>query len=309
MPMGGAELQTLMPMTPNQRRSIAYPAALAVVAGLGWAATYRTEADFLTLLSSASIHAELAASIPADADSADGRALRSKLLGDAHDFLERAERVEPGTSGGRQIRAFLAMIEGDAARAAELYAEARSLPDCTPDQLGRLVMHEAKALSNAGRVEVALQLLDAHGAQRRPEDAVPWSALRARLLFRAGSVEDARAEARSLAAFADPAGEACSTAAALLEGMGDFGAAEAAYRKSGLGNEMQDYVIARLKLRAGETDRATSLLGQSVETGDPAVLRQMRRDQELWVGAIGNEDFDRLTAPSGQPAAPTTVGR
>jgi hypothetical protein len=72
---------------------------------------------------------------------------------------------------------------------------------------------------------------------------------------------------------------------------------------------MQDYVIARLKLRAGETDRATSLLGQSVETGDPAVLRQMRRDQELWVGAIGNEDFDRLTAPSGQPAAPTTVGR
>jgi hypothetical protein len=187
MPMGGAELQTLMPMTPNQRRSIAYPAALAVVAGLGWAATYRTEADFLTLLSSASIHAELAASIPADADSADGRALRSKLLGDAHDFLERAERVEPGTSGGRQIRAFLAMIEGDAARAAELYAEARSLPDCTPDQLGRLVMHEAKALSNAGRVEVALQLLDAHGAQRRPEDAVPWSAHRARLLFRAGS--------------------------------------------------------------------------------------------------------------------------
>jgi hypothetical protein len=86
--------------------------------------------------------------------------------------------------------------------------------------------------------------------------------------------------------------------------MGDFAAAEAAFRKSGLDSEMQDYVVARLKLRAGDTDIATSLLGQSLQSGDPEVLRQVRRDEELWVGAIGADSFGRLTSQPAQPAAP-----
>jgi len=100
----------------------------------------------------------------------------------------------------------------------------------------------------------------------------------------------------------------CLVIAMLLEGVGEFAAAESVYRKSRVGNDMQNYIAARLKLRAGETDRASSLLRQSVETGDPEVLGQLRLDEELWIEAVGTEGFEKLTTSTGDPATPG-VGR
>lgn len=294
-------------MSPHQRRLLGYPLAVCLVAFLVWAAFFhRAEADFSTLVGSASVHAELAASIPAD--KAEGRAIRDDLITEARSFLERAERVEPGQSAACQVRAFLAMLEGDSDGAAALYAQSRTLPGCTDDQLGQLVMHEAKALSNAGRFGDALGLLDDHRSERREEDVFAWDALRVRILFRSGDLVRARSEAVLVAGLAASGSDECLTAASLLEGLGELTEAEASYRKAGLSNELQNYVSARLKLRAGETDRASSLLRQSVETGDPEVLEQVRLDEELWINGLGAEGFRRLTTSTGEPSTPG-VGR
>lgn len=290
-------------MTAKSQRFLLYPVAAAITAALLWAGfVFEAEADFGTLISSASLQAEIAAGIPADQP--EGRRIRDELTREAHAFLERAERVEPNTSAACQVRALLAMIDGRHGEAAELYARARELDGCTPDQVGRLVMHEAKALSNAGRFDDALRLLARHEGDRRPEDGFAWDTLRVRVLFRAGREDVARSSAIAVAERAAPMSHECFAAASLLEDLGAYAAAEAAYAKSSDDNELNQYLVARLKLRAGETDTASSLLRQSVRTGDPEVLRQARLDEGLWIDALGTEGFEELTTSTGDPAAP-----
>lgn len=292
-------------MNPNTRRLLGYPLAAMIAGGLGWLAFgYEPEADYLTLLNSANIHAELAASIPADTTNVEGRALRDRLIGEAYQWLARAEAVEANTSACGQVRAFLASAEGRPRVSASLYRQCRELPDTAPEQVGPLALREAQALSNADDFAGALRVLEEPVMKGPSVDATQRDALRVRVLFRAGQTTQAQLVAESMVARSAAGSEPCRVAASLLESLGAYSASEAGWRKAETDESIQEYHFARLKLRASESEEARVLLERSLSNHNPDVLRRMAEDKQLWVAALGDEQVQELLrSPTGTPAA------
>ncbi|MBI5852239.1 MAG: hypothetical protein HZB39_14590 [Planctomycetes bacterium] len=294
-----------MLMNPRTTRFLVYPTAAALAGVLGWIAFgYEAEADFGTLIQSASIHAELAASIPADSPKPKGLELRNKLIQDAYGWLERADRVSPNSPEGCQLRAFLAMTEGRPLDAAMLYRKCRGLANCENAQYGPLAMHEAKALSNAGHFEDALKVLADSAADVAVEQRPERDLLTARILWRGGRVDQAVAAVKSVIETGAEGSSVCREGAALLEAMGEYGPSESAWRKSETVDELERYHVARLKARAGKVEEARENLERAVGSGNPEVLRRMAQDDELWAAAIGEQRLQELSgAVSGTPAS------
>lgn len=295
-------------MDDTNRRLLAYPIAAVIVGGLSWLAFgYRAEADFMTLVQSASIHAQLGASIPADTKKPDMIALRQKLLREAREWLARAEAVEPGTAAGMQVEAFLAMTDGHDREAATLFRRCRSAHDVTSDQLGELNLREAQALSNATDFKAALGVLDEKVSPLTEEVALARESLRLRVLVRAGRGEDAQRAAEAMVDSHAEGSEGCRVAASMLEGLGAWSAAEAGWRKGETDPSVEEYQVARLKLRSGHAEEARELLTHSVTDRNPEILRRLANDRQMWEATFGAEDVGRLLETT--TATPATVGR
>lgn len=292
-------------MNPSLVRFTVYPTAAAIVGALGWVAFgYRAEADFATLIGSASIHAELAASIPADTPKPEGQALRKKLIADAYGWLARAERVESDSSAACQIRAFLASTEGRPLDAAMLYRKCRTLENCTPEQHAPLAMHEARALSNAGRFGEALEVLAQSTGDLAEDQRPARDLLRARILWRGGQHDAAIGAIEAVVAVGVEGSESCREGASMLEAMGAYGPSEAAWRKSETVAELEQYHVARLKVRAGDVETARETLERAAGSGNPEVLRRMTQDDRLWIAALGEKRYQELSgSAASEPAA------
>ncbi|MGA0058545.1 MAG: hypothetical protein ACO3RU_03065 [Planctomycetota bacterium] len=289
-----------MTLSPLARRLIAYPLAVAAAVSVWCYGFGEVEADLETLVGSASVRAGMAQQM--DASSPDGAALRARLLAEAGDLAARAAAVDPEAALVLETQAFLSLLDGEATEAARLYGAARSASDCEAVHRDLLVLHEAKAWSNAGETGRALRLLSAAPPATRAAVALPREALRVRILTRDSQRDEAIAVARALA---DQSwGTAAETAFELLEAIGAWDAAEEALAKSRWQRPVQDYFLARLKLRSGHTDTAGSLLERSIGTGDQEVARQCRRDRDLWVAGIGAERLDRFMTPRAELATP-----
>ncbi len=282
-------------MNATTKRWIAYPVASAVAGALVWYCYIRpVDAEYMTLLGSAQLQAGLASGISADTTNADGKALRAKLLADANDWLDRAERAEPGAIETAQLRAWIVLLEGDHAGAARQYQAIHDRPDCSPELKEQTVQNMAKVWSIAGDHQRGLAVLDRYPPAGEP--SIARQALRVRLEFKAGQPGRARDEAVALAA--GDSEDARLTAAVLLESMGEWQSAEAAYRRTD--GELRDYRLARLKLRAGETDTAVELLDRAVAQGERASDRPSRPTGSSGPNARANGS-SRLLRPTAPP--------
>ncbi|MGE0143857.1 MAG: hypothetical protein AB7I19_08090 [Planctomycetota bacterium] len=291
-------------MNATTKRLLAYPLSLGIIAALGWLAFgYRAEADYGTLLSSASIHAELAAAIPADSTKSGILELRARLIRESYEWLARADRVEADTVDAAQLRAFLAMTEGRPGDAAELYRACRSRADVDAEFLAPLALHEAKALSNAGDFEGALTVLESKVGSPTPLQTTEREALRVRVLHRLGRESQAISAAEAMITAGGEGDVACRMAAELLESMGAYGPAEAGWNKAETDQEVRSYHLGRLKVRAGDKSEADRLLVSALHDRDAEVIRRLENDRRLWSEVVGEERVSELLASTGEASA------
>ena len=289
-------------MDANTKRCVAYPAAAAIIGGLLFLGFgYESEADYGMLVGSAGVQAELAAAFPGDGDGAE---LRRELLSQAESYLARAAAVRPDGAAVLEIRARIAGIRGRMLEAARLYREARELPGCPADARGALALNEARALLLGLDYERAIAVLEGFPPSADQETKSESRLLHARVLRRSGRTEEARRAAISIVGSSAPGDRSCVGAALILEDLADWRAAEDAYRKAHPQGPLRDYCLARLKIRAGEIDRALELLKRSVDGSGPMVRRLLRQDREIWAPCAGDERFRSLQAPSGEVLAP-----
>jgi hypothetical protein len=293
-------------MNATTKRLLAYPLSLGIIAGLGWLAFgYRAEADYGTLLSSATIHAELAAAIPADSTKPGIQDLRARLIRESYEWLARADRVEADTVDAAQLRAFLAMTEGRPGDAAELYLACRSRTDVEAEFLAPLALHEAKARSNAGDFEGALAVLESKVGSPTASQSTELDALRVRVLHRLGRESQAISAAETMIAAGGEGDASCRVAALMLESMGAYGPAEAGWSKAETDREVRSYHLARLKVRAGDKVEADRLLVSALHDRDAEVIRRLENDRRLWSDVVGEERVAELLAATDEaPAAP-----
>lgn len=289
-----------MKLSPRTRRLIAYPLAVGIAASVAWYGFREVAPDVPTLVGAASVRAGMAQQI--DPASPDGAKLRAELLGEAEELAARAAAQEPGSALVLETRAFLTLVGGDSRDAARLYGLAREAADCEPIHRDLLALHEAKAWSNAGEVDRALAVLESTSSPDSELIALDRESLRIRLLSRGSRVREAVDAALALAE--QPWAGSAESAFQLLEAMGAVEAAASLIPKSPWGRALQDYFLARLKLRSGDTDTAGSLLERSLATGDQEVERRFRRDRDLWVAGDESGRFEQLMTPRAELATP-----
>ncbi|MDA0932374.1 MAG: hypothetical protein O3C51_02850 [Planctomycetota bacterium] len=289
-----------MSLSPRTRRLIAYPLAVGVAASVAWFGFREVVPDVPTLVGAASVRAGMAQQI--DPASPDGARLRAELLAEAEELASRAAAQEPASALVLETRAFLALVSGDAGEAARLYGLARGASDCEPLHHDLLALHEAKAWSNAGEVDRALAVLESTSPPDSELIALDRESLRVRLLSRGSRARDAVDAAIALSD--QPWTGSAEAAFQLLEAMGALDAAASVLPKSPWRRALQDYFLARLKLRSGDTDTAGSLLERSLATGDQEVERRFRRDRDLWVAGDESGRFEQLMTPRAELATP-----
>jgi tetratricopeptide (TPR) repeat protein len=289
-------------MNESSRRLIGYPLAAMVAGGLVLCGLYEAEADYGTLIGSATVHAELAMAIPADTKNVTARDLRVRLLEQASDWLARADAAEPAAALTDEVAAFIATARGDHALAALRYGRAAGRPDCTDAQRITMRLNQARALSNVGGFEQALAALGQLPRQLPPEVSRSARRLEARLLARAGRFADALRAARQVAGQSPSAPAEIVETAALFEELGDATAAESLYRQIPDDMASVNYYLARLKLRAGRIDSAMELLERAVTISRPKVHGFLQRDRAAWDVCSGSERFRSLSEPDGNAA-------
>ncbi|MBK8976509.1 MAG: hypothetical protein IPM29_11380 [Planctomycetes bacterium] len=286
-------------------RTLLYGGGAVVVGGLCWLGFFReVDADYLTLLNSATVHAQLAATIPVATTDVSGRELRARLTAQAESLLVRAERQDPQASGVWQLRGWIAANDARYDDSASCYLRARDAMDVSPADRRRLSIFAAQSCSNAGRFADALALVEEGQAQRSGDELLGADLFRARLLGRMEQTVDAIAVARGVSAAADDGSRVAQEAVSVLAALGDFAGAEAACAHAYPEQPVRDYHVASLKARSGESDNAVRLLESSLESGHPQVRSLLEQDQELWVAVAGESALQRLLEPTVSMPAP-----
>ncbi|MCR9243383.1 MAG: hypothetical protein NXI31_00015 [bacterium] len=290
-------------MNQTVSRALLYGGAVAALAGIGIGmAVVESEADTMTMLSSADVQLRLAYGIPATDKNGQPMPAREQMIRESIDLLERAEKATPGMAVTAEFRGFAHMLQGEFAEAAVCYARARDCDDCGDEQRDVLAFNEARMLRRAGRHEAALATFEEHavaldsrfGAQRRIEQA---AVLRE---------TERHAEASQVLAsvLADTTVEPMAWVQAGQELMllGDTAGAETAFRQAVEQAPLADYYLAQLKLAAGEVDSAFESLERAVAGAPADVRRLVREDPDAWQRLAGDERFQELTGHV--PASP-----
>lgn len=283
-------------MNQSMSRILLYgSAALAISAGaIAWATT-STDADVVTLLSSADSQLRLAHAMPA-VDS-DGNRLDSRdvMIVSAIEQLVKVERNEPGLAVTAEFRGFAHMLQDEFAAAAACYQEARACSDCGDEQRDVLIFNQARMLVKAGHPERALALfaankasLDArYGHQRRLEEAAILSGLN----------RPSQAVVRLDIIRSD---ESASPMALLQAGrafanLSCFEAAEDVLGRTRKELVIADYYLAQLKLSQGQTDISMELLERVSKARPIEVRRMLLNEAEAWSAVSKDARFQELS--------------
>ena len=278
------------------RRTLLYGSATIVIAGIAiaWANT-STDADVMTLLSSANSQLCLAHAIPPVDQDGNRLHQRDVMIVDAIKQLETIERSEPGLVAVVELRGFAHMLQGEFASAAARYEDARFCEDCDDEVRNVLTFNQARMLAKAGQGDEALQVFEANkealdarfGHQRRLEEAA--------ILRKLGRTNEAVDRLDIVVN-----DEAVSPLARLQAGreyleLALFGPAEKAL--NGIQNEIAiaDYYLAQLKLRQGHTDTCIELLERASKVRPAEVRRMLREEAEVWSDVAHEVRFENLS--------------
>lgn len=290
-------------MNESMSRVLLYGGAIAAIAGIGIAwANASTDADVMTMLSSADSQLRMADAIP-PVDKA-GKRLdkRDDMIVDAIKQLQKVEKIEPGMAVTAEFRGFAHMLQGEFANAAACYGDARTRADCGDEQRDVLTFNQARMLVQAGESEQALLVFAAnktaldgrYGHQRRLEEAA--------ILRELGRVNEAvdRLDIVMLDEAAAPL--ARLQAGREYSAMGLFGPAEDALKSIQNEIAIADYYLAQLKLRQGQTDTSLELLERASKARPTEVRQLLRQDAATWSAVAQNVRFQELAKP--KPASP-----
>lgn len=283
-------------MNQSMSRVLLYGSAALAISGLAIAwATTSTDADVVTLLSSADSQLRLAHAMPAFDSNGNRLDSRDVMIVSAIEQLVKAERNEPGLAVTAEFRGFAHMLQGEFAAAAACYQEAGSRSDCSDEQRDILIFNQARMLVQADEPEQALALfaaneasLDArYGHQRRLEEARILSGLNSptEAVVRLDIIRsDERASPMALL----QAGRAYAS-------LQYFEAAEDVLRRTRKELVIADYYLAQLKLSQGQTDISMELL-ERVSKARPIEVRRMLLDEaNAWSAVSTDARFQKLS--------------
>lgn len=290
-------------MNESMSRVLLYGGAIAAISGIAiaWANT-STDADVMTMLSSADSQLRMAHAIP-PVDKA-GKRLdkRDDMIVAAIEQLQRVETVEPGMAVTAEFRGFAHMLQGEFANAAACYADARTREDCGDEQRDVLTFNQARMLVQAGKGEQALQVFEAnktaldsrYGHQRRLEEAA--------ILRELGRTNEAVDRLDIVVKDDGAMPLARLQAGREYSAIGLFGPAEEALKSVQNEIAIADYYLAQLKLRQGQTDSCIELLERAAKARPTEVRQMLRQEAEAWSAVAQNERFQELSQP--KPASP-----
>ncbi|MBL8749598.1 MAG: hypothetical protein JNK78_10595 [Planctomycetes bacterium] len=279
------------------RRVLLYGTAALLLGGLGVAwATKRSEADVVTLLSSADVQLRLAHAIPPKDKDGVELSSRAAMIADAEKSLEIVERLEPGKAVTAEFQGFARMLRGDYEGASAAYARALQCADCGDEQRDVLVFNRARVLAQAGHRAEALEVFAAAAAALDARFGPQRSLEEATILRQLGRRVDA--EKRLDQVVRDTAVAPMASLQAGIEylALGHDDKAEAALVRASSAVPIADYHLARLKLRRGEVDTSLQLL-ERVSKVVPAEVRRLLRDEaDAWRSLAELPRFRELSA-------------
>jgi hypothetical protein len=299
-----------------KRRCALYGGAGAVVTVLAYVGFVReVEAELLTLTSSAHLQLEMAARIPRVDARGNVVQARAELLAEVEGILQRMERRAPDLPALWELRAYARALEGDMAGAAKLYGRARALVPEPGEVRDTLTLNQARALAWGKQEAAALAFLQEHaGSFSALRPLADLERARLHLALDQGDAAVAAAAASLSAADAPP--EVCLGAGQVLENRRQWELAEAAYARAEKRDRIAGYYVARLKLNAGEIDKALGLLERTMAGDSERTQRLIEQDAAVWRSCAGDERFrklftdaDRFSATFSTEAQPARPGR
>jgi tetratricopeptide (TPR) repeat protein len=285
------------------KRALLYGSAVLCLGGLALAVVKTdSDADVLTLLSSADVQLRLAYAMPAVDQQ--GRTLtgREPLIATAEGFLADIERIEPGLACVAEFQGFAHMLRGRFLDAASCYERAQGCKDCEAEQRDVLVFNQARMLANGGNGRQALAVfgknataLDARfGAQRCLEEAT--------ILRELGEREQSRQRLDQVTRASAVEPMVWLQAGVQYLALGHREAAEAALNKAVTDVPIADYHLAKLKVAAGEIDNGFELLERVAKVLPSEVRQLVREEPAAWAAVATSARFQELT--SVRPAQP-----
>jgi len=290
-------------MNEPMSRALLYGSAVLAMGGIAvmWANT-ETEADVMTLLSSADVQLRMAHAIPAVDDAGKPLDKRERMIAAAIEQLERVERMQPGMAVTAEFRGFAHLLHGEFAEAAQLYGKARRCEDCGDEQRDILAFNQARMLAKAGDGVQALEVFQRNkhafderfGHQRVLEEAG--------ILRELGRDQEAFDRLHVVSSDVDASPMARLQAGQHYLALGQDSHAVHALESIQGEVPIADYYLARLKLRQGEVDTSLDLL-ERVSKARPAEVRQKLRDEaDAWSVVSQDARFQQITVS--QPASP-----
>lgn len=285
-------------MNEAQGRALLYGSAMVIVVGLCAASMlYRPEPDVYTLLSSADVQLRMAYAIPAVDKQGVSLSARDEMIADAQKNLDLVEQIKPGMACTAEFRGFVHMLRGEPKQAAATYAEARRCQDCTAEQADVLTFNQARMLAEAGDIDAALQVFSVNAARLDSRFGTQRNLEEASMLRRVGRVQEA--EQRVDGVVAGGAVDAMSWLQAGREylELGKSDKAERALTSAQADVPIANYYLARLKLVAGDVDRALALLETATAAVPGDARRLLREEAEVWQGIATDVRFEQLQTP------------
>lgn len=275
------------------KRCLGYGLATPIVAALCYGGFfYEVPPDPEHFLTQAEIKLRFAARLPAHRRDGAEVPARASMIADALQFVDRAEQISASTARTVEYRAFADYLRGNAKAAAAGYSKARTLAESS-EQRGELALCEARMLALAGDDQAALPLLDA--AISLCSRAIPSARLeRARILQRQQHNDDALAAARSVLDLEHATGDDLIETGQVLETLSRSDIASTAYCRAAEQTPIANYFAARLKVKAGEVDKALEMLERAQKDTGASVRALVEREPATWQSLAGTTRFRRL---------------
>lgn len=286
------------------KRIAGYGIGTAVVAGLTYAAFVReTDADAMSLLSSANAQLSLAQNFPAEDRDGTPNEVRARMLREVCDLIKRARVEEPDLHAGVQLEAHLSWTHGDYREAAVLFHEAQTSRDATPETVVIDRLNEARMWRAAEDPEKALEVL-AQLSGFLVSQAMLAQVQQALVLVELERPAEAVAIAKRVAHSCTDAGLLIDVGR-LLESQDETVDAEVAYRNAAESVPLANYYVARLKIRGQEFDTSVGLLKRAIAADTRRVGVMLKRDAETWQAVRDDTRFKDLISS----ASAATPGR
>jgi len=283
-------------MNEPMSRVLLYGGAVLAIAGIGiaWVNT-STDADVMTLLSSADSQLRMAHAIPSVDQEGKRLDKRDNMIVHAIEQLEKVERIEPGMACTAEFRGFAHMLQGKFVDAAACYEDAKAREDCGDEQRDILSFNQARMLAQGGQLEQALQVFESnkvaldsrYGHQRRLEEAS--------IMRQLGRTDEAID--RLDIVMKD---DAAMPLARLQAGreyseLGLFEPAKVALESIQNEIPIADYYLAQLKLRQGQVDICIELLERASKARPTEVRRMLRDEADAWSAVAQDARFQELS--------------